>query len=160
MCWITTTAGQRAVTMEDGAPTPLSRSSIRRSVSSMSSTSSPSLWSLPLAPVWRTDSFGEAHESMKRVPSFSVAAKDSDVGSDEEENLRTKQTKKAWRGTDHRVNKLLSSQDESPACRPRMNLQRNPSILGPELPHNSPSTYPVSSHPLYSECLVVVITFK
>jgi transcription factor SPN1 len=119
-----------------------SRSSIRRSVSSMSSTSSSSLRSLPLAPVRRTDSFGEARKSMKRVPSFSVAAKDSDVSSDEEENLRTKKTKKARRGTDHRVNKLLSSQDESPVRRPRMNLQRNPSILGPELPHNPPSAYP------------------
>ena len=119
-----------------------SRSSIRRSVSSMSSTSSSSLRSLPLAPVRRTDSFGEARKPMKRVPSFSVAAKDSDVSSDEEENLRTKQTKKARRGTDHRVNKLLSSQDESPVRRPRMNLQRNPSILGPELPHNPPSAYP------------------
>ena len=108
----------------------------------MSSTSSSSLRSLPLAPVRRTDSFGEVRKSMKRVPSFSVAAKDSDVSSDEEENLRTKQTKKARRGTGHRVNKLLSSQDESPARRPRMNLQRNPSILGPELPHNSPSAYP------------------
>ena len=106
----------------------------------MSSTSSSSLRSLPLAPVRRADSFGEPRKSMKRVPSFSVAAKDSDVSSDEEENLRTKQTKKARRGADHRVNKLLLGQDESSARRPRMNLQRNPSILGPELPHNpSPS---------------------
>ncbi|KAH9994809.1 hypothetical protein BJV77DRAFT_280235 [Russula vinacea] len=55
-----------------------SRSSIRRSVSTMSSsTSSSSLRSLPLAPVRRADSFGEARKCMKRVPSFSVAAKDS-----------------------------------------------------------------------------------
>ncbi len=82
---------------------------------------------------------------MKRAPSFSVAAKDSDVSSDEEENLRTKQTKKARRGADHRVNKVPSSQDESPARRPRMNLQRNPSMFGPELPHNrspQPTAYP------------------
>jgi len=113
-----------------------SRSSNRRSVSTMSSTSSSSLRSLPLAPVRRTDSFGETRKFMKRVPSFSVAAKDSDVSSDEEENLRMKQTKKARRGADHRTNKVLSSQDESPARRPRMNLQRNPSMFGPELPHN------------------------
>ena len=76
---------------------------------------------------------------MKRVPSFSVAAKDSDVSSDEEENLRTKHTKKARRA----VNKVLSSQDGSPARRPRMNLQRNPSMFGPELPHNpSPPPQP------------------
>ena len=105
-------------------------------MSTLSSTSSSSLRSLPLAPVRRADSFGEPRKSMKRVPSFSVAAKDSDVSSDEEENLRTRHTKKARRGADHRVNKLLSSQDESSARRPRMNLQRNPSILGPELPHN------------------------
>jgi hypothetical protein len=114
-----------------------SRSSIRRSVSTLSSsTSSSSLRSLPRAPVRRTDSFGEARHCMKRAPSFSVAAKDSDVSSDEEENLRTKQTKKARRGADHRANKVLSSQDEGPARRPRMNLQRNPSMFGPELPHN------------------------
>jgi hypothetical protein len=118
-----------------------SRSSIRRSVSTLSSTSSSSLRSLPLAPVRRADSFGEARKCMKRVPSFSVAAKDSDVSSDEEENLRTKQTKKARRGADHRVNKVLSSQDESPTRRPRMNLQRNPSIFGPELPP-PPTAYP------------------
>lgn len=124
-----------------------SRSSIRRSVSTMSSsTSSSSLRSLPLAPVRRADSFGEARKCMKRVPSFSVAAKDSDVSSDEEENLRTKQTKKARRGVDHRINKVLSSQDESPVRRPRMNLQRNPSIFGPELPHN-PSPPPTACQP-------------
>ena len=83
---------------------------------------------------------------MKRAPSFSVAAKDSDVSSDEEENLRTKQTKKA-----RRVNKVLSSHDESPARRPRMNLQRNPSMFGPELPHNrspQPTAYsqPAPAH--------------
>ena len=61
------------------------------------------------------------------------------MSSDEEENLRTKQTKKARRGADHRVNKVLPSQDESPARRPRMNPQRNPSIFGPELPHNRSS---------------------
>ena len=129
-----------------------SRSSIRRSVSTLSSsTSSSSLRSLPRAPVRRADSFGEARNCMKRAPSFSVAAKDSDVSSDEEENLRTKQTKKARRGADHRVNKVLSSQDGSPARRPRMNLQRNPSMFGPELPHNrspQPTTYaqPAPAH--------------
>jgi transcription factor SPN1 len=117
----------------------------------MSSTSSSSLRSLPRAPVRRTDSFGEARNYMKRAPSFSVAAKDSDVSSDEEENLRTKQTKKARRGADHRVNKVLPSQDDSPARRPRMNLQRNPSMFGPELPHNrspQPTTYsqPAPAH--------------
>ena len=94
-----------------------SRSStgIHRSVSTMSSsTLSSSLRSFPLAPVRCTDPFGEARKCIKRVPSFSVAAKDSDVSSGEEENLRTKQMKKAWRGVDHRVNKVLSSQDESP----------------------------------------------
>jgi hypothetical protein len=75
---------------------------------------------------------------MKRAPSFSVAAKGSDVSSDEEENLRTKQTKKARRGADQRIGKTLSSSDDSPARRPRMNLQRNPSMFGPELPHRSP----------------------
>ncbi|KAF8501629.1 hypothetical protein F5888DRAFT_1251581 [Russula emetica] len=128
-----------------------SRSSIRRSVSTISTTSSSSLRSLPRAPVRRTDSFGEAPKCMKRAPSFSVAAKNSDVSSDEEENLRTKQTKKARRGADHRVNKVLSSQDDSPARRPRMNLQRNPSMFGPELPHNrspQPTTYsqPAPAH--------------
>jgi hypothetical protein len=108
----------------------------------LSSTSSSSLRSLPLAPVRRTDSFGETRKSMKRVPSFSVAAKDSDVSSDEEENLRTKQTKKARRGADLRANKVLSSQGESPARRPRMNLQRNPSMFGPELPPPPPTVYP------------------
>jgi hypothetical protein len=111
----------------------------------MSSTSSSSLRSLPLAPVRRTDSFGETRKPMKRVPSFSVAAKNSDVSSDEEENLRMKQTKKARRGADHRANKVLSGQDESPARRPRMNLQRNPSMFGPELPHKlspPPIAYP------------------
>jgi hypothetical protein len=51
--------------------------------------------------VRRADSFGETRksESMKRVPSFSVATKDSDVSSHEEENIRTKQTKAARRGT-------------------------------------------------------------
>jgi len=81
---------------------------------------------------------------MKRAPSFGVAAKDSDVSSDEEENLRMKQTKKARRGAEHRTNKTLPSQDENSAYRPRMNLQRNPSMFGPELPHRSPppTTYP------------------
>jgi hypothetical protein len=78
---------------------------------------------------------------MKRVPSFSVAAKDSDVSSDEEENVRTKQTKKARRGA---ANKVLSSQDQSPSRRPRMNLQRNPSMFGPELPP-PPTVYPQSA---------------
>lgn len=110
----------------------------------MSTTSSSSLRSLPRAPVRRTESTGETRKSMKRAPSFSVAAKDSDVSSDEEENFRTKQTKKARRGADHRINKTLSGQDESPTRRPRMNLQRNPSMFGPELPHRSPppTTYP------------------
>ncbi|KAI0300905.1 hypothetical protein BC826DRAFT_1102221 [Russula brevipes] len=111
------------------------RSSIRRSVSSMSTTSSSSLRSLPSVPVRRTDSFGEARKAMKRAPSFSVAAKDSDLSSDEEENLRTKQTKKARRG---RLDKTLLSQGGSPARHPRMNPQRNPSMFGPELPHRSP----------------------
>jgi hypothetical protein len=104
----------------------------------MSTTSSSSLRSLPRAPVRRTDSFGEARKPMKRAPSFSVAAKDSDVSSDEEENLRTKQTKKARRGVEQRTNKTPSFQDESPARRPRMNLKRNPSMFGPELPLRSP----------------------
>jgi hypothetical protein len=104
----------------------------------MSTNSSSSLQSLPCAPVRRTDSFGEMRKSMKRAPSFSVAAKGSDVSSDEEENLRTKQTKKARRGADQR--KILSSSDDSPPRRPRMNLQRNPSMFGPELPHRSPPT--------------------
>jgi hypothetical protein len=125
--------------------------SIRRSVSTISTTSSSSLRSLPRAPVRRTDSFGEARKCMKRAPSFSATAKNSDVSSDEEENLRTKHTKKARRGADHRVNKVLSSQDESPARRPRMNLQRNPSMFGPELPHSrspQPTTYsqPAPAH--------------
>ena len=110
----------------------------RRSMSTMSTNSSSSLRSLPPAPVRRTDSFGDTRKPMKRAPSFSVAAKDSDVSSDEEENLRTKQTKKARRGAEHRTNKTPSVHDESPARRPRMNLQKNPSIFGPELPHRSP----------------------
>jgi len=110
----------------------------RRSMSTMSTNSSSSLRSLPRAPVRCTDSFGDARKSMKRAPSFSVAAKDSDVSSDEEENLRTKQTKKARRGAEHRTNKTPSVHDENPARRPRMNLQRNPSMFGPELPHRSP----------------------
>ena len=121
-----------------------SNSSFRRSVSTMSTNSSSSLQSLPRAPVRRTDSFGEARKAMKRAPSFSVAAKGSDVSSDEEENLRTKQTKKARRGADQRIGKTLSSSDDSPARRPRMNLQRNPSMFGPELPHRSPP--PTTSH--------------
>ena len=121
-----------------------SRSSLCRSLSTMSTTSSSSLRSLPRAAVRRTDSLGNVRKSMKRAPSFGVAAKDSDVSSDEEENLRTKQTKKARRGAEHRINKTLPSQDENSACRPRMNLQRNPSMFGPELPHRSPppTTYP------------------
>lgn len=107
-------------------------------MSTISTNSSSSLRSLPRAPVRRTDSFGEACKSMKRAPSFSVAAKCSDLSSDEEENLRTKQTKKARRGAESRTNKTPSIQDESPARRPRMNLQRNPSMFGPELPHRSP----------------------
>jgi hypothetical protein len=75
---------------------------------------------------------------MKRAPSFSVAAKGSDVSSDEEENLRMKQTKKARRGVDQRVGKTGSSHDNSPARRPCMTPQRNPLIFGPELPHRSP----------------------
>ena len=47
---------------------------------------------------------------MKRATSLSVAAKDPDVSSDEEEN--------------HWVNKVLLSQYEDPARRPRMSLQR------------------------------------
>jgi hypothetical protein len=125
-------------TAESQWKTQPSRSSVRRSLSTMSTTSSSSLRSLPRAPVRRTDSFGDACKSMKRAPSFSVAAKDSDVSSDEEENLRTKQTKKARRGVEHRTNRTPSTQDESPARRPRMNLQRNPSIFGPELPQRSP----------------------
>ncbi|KAI9456008.1 hypothetical protein F5148DRAFT_384380 [Russula earlei] len=127
-----------------------SRSSICRSLSTMSTTSSSSsLRSLPRIPARRTDSFGEARKSMKRAPSFSVAAKDSDVSSDEEENLRTKQTKKARRGAEHQINKTPSSQDENSPRRPRMNLQRNPSIFGPELPHRSPAppTYPQPATP-------------
>ncbi|KAI0264403.1 hypothetical protein BC834DRAFT_844059 [Gloeopeniophorella convolvens] len=116
-----------------------SRSSFRRSVSSMSTTSSSSLQSLPRAGVRRTDSFGEPRKSMKRAPSFSVAAKTSDASSDEEEHLRMKQSKKARRGAERRTDQTSSSPDESPIRRPRMNVQRNPSIFGPELPHHSPS---------------------
>ena len=134
----------------------------------MSSTSSSSLQFLPRAPVPRTGSFGEARKCMKRSPSFSVLAKGSDVSSDKEKNFRTKQTKKVRRGADHRVNKVLPSQEESPARRPRINLQRYPSMFGTELLHNRcpqpsaysqpapshllgqiPATYTFFSHPLY-----------
>ena len=111
--------------------------SFRRPVSTVSTTSSSSLQSLPRAPVRRTDSFGETRKSVKRAPSFSVTAKGSDVSSDEEEHLRMKQTKKARR-SEHRPNKTLSSSDDSPVGRSRMNPQRNPSMFGPELPHQSP----------------------
>jgi hypothetical protein len=117
-----------------------SNPSFRRSVSTMSTNSSSSLQSLPCAPVRRTDSFGETRKAMKRAPSFSVAARGSDVSSDEEENLRTKQTKKARRTADQRIGKMLSSSDDSPVRRSRANPQRNPSIFGPELPHRSPPT--------------------
>lgn len=115
-----------------------SRLSFRRSISTVSTTSSSSLQSLPRVPVRRTDSLGETRKSVKRAPSFSVTAKGSDVSSDEEEHLRMKQTKKARRGVEHRLNKTLSSPDDSPVGRSRMNPQRNPSMLGPELPHRSP----------------------
>ena len=71
--------GTAEVSMESAAL----RSSIHHSVSSMSSTSSSPLQSLLLAPVWHTDSFGKYCKSMKQVPSFSVAAKDLDMSSNE-----------------------------------------------------------------------------
>ncbi|KAI0303739.1 hypothetical protein B0F90DRAFT_1809449 [Multifurca ochricompacta] len=114
-----------------------SRSSYRRSVSTMSTSSSSSLHSLPRAPVRRTDSFGKARKSMKRAPSFSVDAKGSDVSSDEEEHVRTKKTKKTRRGVEPRLDKT-SSPGDSPVHRPRTSLQRNSSMFGPELPHQSP----------------------
>jgi len=64
------------------------------------------------------------------------------VSSDEEEHLRMKQTKKARRGVDYRLDKTLSSPDN---VRSRMNPQRNPSMFGPELPHRS------SPPPVYSQ---------
>ena len=82
---------------------------------------------------------------MKRAPSFSVAAKGSDMSSDEEEHLRMKQTKKARRGAEHRLNKTSTSPIDSPVGRSRMNPQRNPSMFGPELPHRSPPP------PVYSQ---------
>ncbi|KAH9178163.1 hypothetical protein EDB89DRAFT_1843763 [Lactarius sanguifluus] len=115
-----------------------SQLSLRRPVSTVSTTSSSSLQSLPCAPMRRTDSFGEARKAMKRAPSFSVAAKGSDVSSDEEEHLRMKQTKKVRRGVEHRLNKTLSSPDDSPVGRSCKNSQRNSSLFGPELPHRSP----------------------
>jgi hypothetical protein len=122
-----------------------SRLSFRRPASTVSTTSSSSLQSLPRASVRRTDSFGETRKPMKRAPSFSVAAKGSDVSSDEEEHLRMKQTKKARRGAEHRLNKTSSSSDDSLVGRSRMNPQRNPSMFGPELPHRSPPP------PVYSQ---------
>ncbi|KAF8265610.1 hypothetical protein EI94DRAFT_1735260 [Lactarius quietus] len=58
---------------------------------------SSSLKSLPCAPMWHTYLFGETHKSVKRAPSFSVqvAAKGSDVSSDQDEHLPMKPTKKA-----------------------------------------------------------------
>ena len=58
---------------------PPLRSSVRRSMSTLSTNSSSSLRSLPHAPVRRADSFGETCKSMKRAPLFSVAAKSTRV---------------------------------------------------------------------------------
>ncbi|KAH9039685.1 hypothetical protein EDB84DRAFT_1477537, partial [Lactarius hengduanensis] len=120
-------------------PNPMqpSQLSLRRPVSTVSTTSSSSLQSLPCATMRRTDSFGETRKAMKRAPSFSVAAKGSDVSSDEEEHLRMKQTKKVRRGVEHRLNKTLSSPDDSPVGRSSVNSQRNSSLFGPELPHRN-----------------------
>ena len=53
-------------------------------------------------------------------------------------------------GADHRVNKVLPSQDESPVCCPHMNPQRNFFMFGPNVAAHisSPSMVNVTMHNL------------
>ncbi|KAI0065327.1 hypothetical protein BV25DRAFT_1913917 [Artomyces pyxidatus] len=119
-----------------------SRSSLRRSTSTLSSTSS-SL-SLPRVPVRRTDSLPiptrrpDVSPPLKRPPAAPTYA-----SSDEEEQIRTTKAKKA-----RRAPATSPSPGASPAkpSRPRMNVQRNPSILGGELPHAQLISTPPTPH--------------
>jgi hypothetical protein len=94
-----------------------------------------------------------AHRFVRRDPQANEArsfiqcctAKGSDVSSDEEEHLRMKQTKKARRGVEHRLNKTLSSPDDSLRWSFPYEPPEKPSMFGPELPHRSPPP------PVYSQ---------
>ncbi|KAI0043818.1 hypothetical protein FA95DRAFT_1583972 [Auriscalpium vulgare] len=123
--------------MRDEPKVNSTRSSLRHSTSTLSSTSSS--MSLPRVQPRRNDSLPNpaqylaspiAPKNLKRATSFRAAAP-AYASSDEEEQQRTKHAKKARRGT---AGTGTASPSPSPV-RPRMNIQRNPSILGAELPH-------------------------